>query len=351
MVEIMLWMGLASHLLYWGNKDFLLREFSLEPMHAHKHWEKSMHGRVWLFFVVLVIPLLLPIDFKLKLLLPVLLGARFLYESYDVIILYKKKFITSILFESVGFIVIAGYVLFFRDEATLNRLVAAYTGAEIIKAAGMYIIFHKEFPLKKIGFHSAYYSAALPFFLLGFTGLIQSKVDLMCVTFFLPKDQIAQYQVYVNFLLLVQASSDFLLAPFVKNLYRLKRTSIMKLSARLLVVGIMTAAIAIPTINVIIQVFYHFTLPTMALLTGGLFVIPIFYYSPITYYLLRLREQRSVLIINIIGAVIAFVLNMVLIPTSKNGISGAMDAIAITQWLLLVMSLVINRVKKHPVLA
>jgi O-antigen/teichoic acid export membrane protein len=58
-----------------------------------------------------------------------------------------------------------------------------------------------------------------------------------------------------------------------------------------------------------------------------------------------------VLIINIIGAVIAFVLNMVLIPTSKNGISGAMDAIAITQWLLLVMSLVINRVKKHPVLA
>lgn len=349
MVEILLWLGIAAHFLYWGNKDFLLREFSMQPMNIHIHWHNNMRARMWFFLVSLVIPFLLPIDIKLKLLLPLFLGARFLYQSYDVIILYKRKFIVSIIFELIAFSIIAAYVCIYNGAISLNRLVAAFTIAEMVKACGMYLLFSKEFPIQNIRFHKEYFAAALPFFLLGFTGLFQSKVDLMCVTFFLPKSQIAQYQVYMGFLLIVQASSSFILAPFTKSIYRLNKDSIMRIALRLFVIGIITAAIAIPAIDFAVKTFYHFSLPKVALLSGGFFVIPIFYYSPVIYYLLKLNGQRSVVTINIIGIVVAFILNMIFIPLSTNGISGATDAIAITQWLLLIMCIITGRVSsKRP---
>ena len=200
-------------------------------------------------------------------------------------------------------------------------------------------------------FHKQYFVNALPFFLLGFTGLFQSKVDLMCVTFYLPKDQIAQYQVYINFLLLIQACTSFILSPFAKNIYRLKRDSIMKIAVRLFMIGIVCAGIAIPLVDICVKTFYHFSLPKMALISGGLFVIPIFFYSPIIYYILKLNGQRKIVIINSIGIVFAFLLNMILIPLSTNGISGAMDAIAITQWILLIICLFTGRKKPQPKLA
>ena len=233
----------------------------------------------------------------------------------------------------------------YHEQITLNRLVFAFACAEAIKALGMYIIFSKEFPIKKLQFHKEYFVSALPFFLLGFTGLFQSKVDLICVTFFLPKEQIAQYQIYINFLLLIQATTSFILSPFAKNIYRLKRDSIMKIALRLFMIGIICAGIAIPAVDIIVKTFYHFTLPKIALISGGLFVIPIFYYSPIIYYMLKLNGQRKIVIINCFGIVIAFLFNMVLIPLSTNGISGAMDAIAITQWILLIICLITGRKK------
>jgi O-antigen/teichoic acid export membrane protein len=346
MVEVLLWIGIAAHILYWGNKDFLLREFSLEPMNLHQHWHKNMHARIWMFSLAFIIPFFLPITLKLKLLLLVFLAARFLYQSYDVIILFKKRFATSILFESIAFLIIALWVWYNSTTITLNRLVAVYTLSEIIKALGMYLVFRKEFPLRRIGFHWEYFRNALPFFLLGFTGLFQSKVDLICVTIFLSKTQIAQYQVYMGFLLLVQSSSSFILAPFAKNIYRLKKDSIMRIAFRLLIIGIITSAIAIPMVNYIIIKLYHFSLPMAALLSGGLFVIPVFYYSPIIYYLLKLNSQRKILLINIVGITLAFTLNMILIPTSTNGISGATDAIAITQWVLLIICVITGKVRE-----
>lgn len=346
-VEILLWIGIAAHLLYWGNRDFLLREFSLEPMNLHFHWQRNMHARIWLFFAAFLIPLVLPIDFKLKLMLPLFLGARFLYQSYDVIILFKKRFLTSIVFETIAFVIIITFIWFYYPVLSINGLVAIFTTTEFVKAAGMYIVFHKEFPLKSLRFHKEYFSKALPFFLLGFTGLFQSRVDLICVTFYLPRPQVAQYQVYINFLLVVQAASNFILAPFVKNIYRLKHDSIMRIAIRLFLIGIICTAIAIPSINYILQTLYHFRLPMLTLISGGLFVIPVYYYSPIIYYILKLNGQRALLTINIAGIIVALILNVIFIPNSSNGISGAIDAIAITQWLLLIGCLVTGRINSR----
>lgn len=201
----------------------------------------------------------------------------------------------------------------------------------------IYLLFTKEFKLSFTGFEYAYFILAFPFFLMEFTGLLQSKADLICVTFFLSKERIAQYQVYINFLLLLQSSAGFILAPYLKNIYRLKKDSIRKLSVKLLSFGIALAAISTYFISVFIRYFYHFSIPTVTLLLGAFFIIPIFYYITIVYQLLKINRQKIVLFINIAGTIISFILNIILIPHSSDGISGAILAITITQWLLLLM--------------
>jgi len=55
----------------------------------------------------------------------------------------------------------------------------------------------------------------------------------------------------------------------------------------------------------------------------------------VIYHLLKLNKQKSVVIINIVGVIVSMILNLILIPLSKDGISGAILAITITQWVLL----------------
>ena len=81
--------------------------------------------------------------------------------------------------------------------------------------------------------------------------------------------------------------------------------------------------------------FYHFTVSRWAIIAGIFFTIPVFYYITIVYKLLRADKQYTVVLVSIPGTGISLLLNIIFIPLSPDGISGAIVAIAITQWLLL----------------
>lgn len=342
-VEVLLWFGVASHLINFGNENLLLREFSLMPKSISENWGKSLQARTLLFLLVSLVLFCLPLELRLKLLLFVFLAANFLYRSYDVVILFKRQFIVSVILETAGFVMIASYVLIDRKNMSLNRLVAAFAAAELCKTAIIFFLFNREFKMPSAKFYAAYFSLAFPFFLLEFTGLLQSKTDLICVTSLLSKDKIAQYQVYINFLLLVQSAAGFILAPFIRNIYRMKKKSIEKLSLRYFGFGIVIAFSSIFFVNFFLIWFYHFSIPRFTLIMGAFFIIPIFFYTVVIYHLIKLNKQKSVVVINTVGVMVSMVLNLILIPLSKDGISGAILAIAITQWVLLFIYGVIQR--------
>ncbi len=343
MVEVLLWFGLASHLLNFANDSFLLREFSLMPKSISENWAKSLQSRALLFPFVSLVLFCLPIELQLKFLLFAFLAANFLYRSYDVVILFKRQFTVPVILETAGFIFIASYILLDRKNTSLNRLVSAFTAAELCKAIIIFFLFNKEFKMLSVKFNTTYFSLAFPFFLLEITGLLQSKTDLICVTSLLSKDKIAQYQVYINFLLLVQSAAGFVIAPFIRNIYRMKKKSIEKLSWRYFGFGIMLAFGSVFFVNFFLTYFYHFSIPLCTLITGAFFIIPIFYYTIVIYNLFKLNKQKSVVILNIVGIGISAILNLILIPLSKDGISGAILAIAITQWVLLLIYCVIQK--------
>jgi O-antigen/teichoic acid export membrane protein len=350
MVELMLWFGLASHVLSFGNDNLLLREFSLMPKNISANWGKSLQSRTWLYILISIILFFSPLEIKLKTLLVIYLAANFFYKSYDVLILFKKQFIISVLLETSGFLLIASYILINNKNISLYKLVFVYGLAELCKAIAVGFLFRKEIKIPVLNFSIAYFSLALPFFLLEFTGLLQSKTDLICVTSLLSKEKIAQYQVYVNFLLIIQSSAGFILAPFIRNIYRMKSKSIHKLAVKFFSFGVVIAFVSIICVNFFIHRFYGFSIPAFTLIAGALFIIPIFFYAIVIYQLLKINKQRSVVIVNILGVVVSLLLNLLLIPYSKDGVSGAIVAIAITQWILLfVYAAIQRRINRRPV--
>jgi O-antigen/teichoic acid export membrane protein len=197
------------------------------------------------------------------------------------------------------------------------------------------VVFKSELKLPSLSINLVYFSLAFPFFILEFTGLLQSKTDLICVTFFLTKEKVAQYQVYINFLLIVQSAAGFILVPFIKNIYRMKSESVAKLSLQFFGFGAIIAFLSLFFVNSFINYFYHFTIPSLTLIIGTFFIMPIFYYTLVIYQLLKLKKQKTVVILNIVGVIISFTLNIIFITQSKDGISGAILAVAITQWIVL----------------
>jgi hypothetical protein len=110
MVEVLLWFGLASHLLNFGNENLLLREFSLMPKDISANWGKSLQARSLLYLMACIVLFFLPIEIGLKLLLLIYLSANFLYRSYDVVIRYKLQFPISVFLETIGFLFIAVFI-------------------------------------------------------------------------------------------------------------------------------------------------------------------------------------------------------------------------------------------------
>src|SRR5215510_5160164 len=171
-------------------------------------------------------------------------------------------------------------------------------------------------------------------FLLGFSGILQSRMDLYCVNYFLPKGKVGQYQVFANVMTYWQSLAAFILIPFVKNMYRLPEGSILKIETRLFVFGIVMLVPALALTHVILSGLYHFTISFSILLFGGLLVLPVYLYVPIIYVLYRASLQSAVLTISLLGAVVSLSLNLALLP--RVGMIGAVLASTAAQWLMLI---------------
>jgi hypothetical protein len=343
-VEVFLIMNFVPHIMAWGNKDYLLRMFSLQPALAHQAWIKSLTARLLLIIPLLFFLLLYPFSLDLKIFIFSWCIFRYIYQSYDVIILYKRHFIYTLIVEIFGLILILLSVLMGQQNIDLEKLVLIFMIAEFAKATTIMILFFNEFPL----FYHAktdlkFFSAAFFFFILGFSGLVQSRTDLLCINYFLPKDKVAQFQVFTSFLLYTQAISAFIVSPFIKNIYRLGSRQILKLSSRLFGAGIIVIPLSLVVIYFVIVHFYHFNLGIFTMLLGGLSVLPIYFYLPLIYELYKLNKQSNVLIINVSGILLGFICNIIFIKNFTDGINGALAATALVQWLFIPVYLLIRK--------
>ncbi len=100
-VGVLILIQLGTHLIAWGNKEYLLREFSRHPTKIQAAWSKSLYARMWIF---LILSFGVLVWFRPSLLTASLMAWGFgllLSQSADVLILYNKDFLVSILVDTL----------------------------------------------------------------------------------------------------------------------------------------------------------------------------------------------------------------------------------------------------------
>jgi O-antigen/teichoic acid export membrane protein len=339
-VAIMLWVQLGAMVVGWGNKEYLLRAFSQRPSALAALWQSSLLTRsVLLPPVALGIVLILLVGERADGLLTGLaclwLAALFLQQSFDVLVVYRRAFGWATAVEAT---VTAGMVAFLfgrGNRLTVHELAGLFTAAVLCKGLAMGLRFRRDITGNEASasrFQSSFWREAFIFFLLGFSGMLNSRIDLYSVNALLTSHDVGIYQVYSNLLLYLQSIVLFILTPFLSILFRLNSVIIRKISRQLFIVAIIGITPMMIIIDIFLNFLYHIALEPIFFVLGGLYVLPIYYYLPVIYTLYKNNRQIVVLYVNIAGTLINLLLNIVLLP--KIGLIGAIMNKALIGWII-----------------
>ena len=186
-----------------------------------------------------------------------------------------------------------------------------------------------------------FYSGAFPFFLLSISGMLGSRADLFLVSFYMDKINVAQYSVVLNFLIYLQAVSNFILQPFMKNFYRINVQATNRMISQLFGLGILVAMIGVPSTFWICSVFFHLEFDSVFWVLGIVYVIPVYFYLPKIYYLYKIGKEKIVLFVNLSGIAINIGLNVLWLPSF--GISGALLSGTLVQVMYIFLYLFIEK--------
>lgn len=335
-VFYMLWATLASFVMSWGNKDYLLRQFSKLPISLSTEWRTSFFTRLLLLLpAAVVLFICFPVPEALLLIQWIIL--LFFVQSFDVLITFHRKFIHSFIIELIcGVFLLAAVFL-----KTVIDIYTVYFIYLLLKIMAFVFIFRKDvfsgfnlkvnLPLLKFSFM---------FFLIGLTGLLGSRIDQYCVSYFLPAAELGKYQVLKNFLVYTHAGIGFILLPFVKNIYRLKDENINKIANKLFLSGILLFIPYVIILFVIIKYIYGLEFTYISYLYAALMVLPSSYYAAVIYKLFKKNKQSVVVWFNGAITFISLILNILLIPVLQ--IEGSLIAGMISQWFLLILFFVYN---------
>lgn len=347
-VKIFLIVNVSSYFLSCGNKEFLIRQFSISPAAIMELWRESLVTRFLLF--VIIIPVLLSMNIMHGYEATVIswVIVKFFYMSYDSRIVYRKKFIDSIFAEASGFIFLITVVFIFKAQLALVELLNYFLVAEIIKLVVIFILSReKKFTGNPLPLNLNYFKSAFPFFILTFSSLLQSRADQFCVNSYLTSGEAAEYQVFMNFLLYAIAIPGYIMIPYLKTFYRLKDQYLEKLSKDFFLSALLLVPIVMTIIYFVMHFIYRFQPDLKLFVYGTLFTWPVFYYTPVIYLCFKLNMQITVVRVILCGLFLNMGLCLLLVPEYR--IHGAVLSAAISQWLMLFIFIVVQKriSKKH----
>jgi O-antigen/teichoic acid export membrane protein len=332
-VYVLVIVQLGSHVVYWGNKDYLLRGFSRRPGELAGLWQTSLFTRSLLFlgFVLVMAAWVRPLSL---LLLICAWGAGLVVaQSFEVLVLYRREFRFRLAVELGGVVLVVAGVLALGGRITVGGLLALFTLSQVGKAAAYVLRFRGQVLHRLAGrVDPGHLVLASPFFLLGFTGLLQSRMDLYSVAYFLEPAEVGRYQVLTGFLLYIQALANFILLPFAKALYRLDTTVVSRVARGLLGVGVLLVPPAILALGWLLRHVYQLHVSSWLLAVGGVHALSAFAALPFIYSLYRADRQRRVFHVNVAGSVVNLGLNVLWVP--RWGLMGALLATTLTGWLM-----------------
>jgi O-antigen/teichoic acid export membrane protein len=184
---------------------------------------------------------------------------------------------------------------------------------------------------------------SVPYFLPPFIIFLNAKADTFAVALTLPENELGEYYVLISLLYYCHAIAALALVPFLKNIYRIKLKSLAKVKRMFFLYGIAWSAICMTFIVLVIEFVYkiHFDAFTYTIAAGGL--PPFFIYYLIIQEFYRQDNPYPVVVINLAGAVLNFIISLLMIKSF--GFMGGVGSFAIMQWVLLA-AFVVSQTKR-----
>jgi len=333
--------GLTVHVLSWGNKDWLLRRASGEPAEMGHLWQRALWARARFLPAAVLVVYFLGHDRETTAWVCVWIGAAFVAQSMDAPILITRRFKTAIVVEIVAFATVVMLLLTPADVG-VSAVIRAWAVGALIRAVLLVIVMlNKLGPGCRLEAEPGYLISAAPFFLLGLSGMLQSRMDLYMATLILDDAAVARYQVIINTFIMIQAGAAFLVMPFAKTLYRASKAVTAAFERSVWLVGVGITAVGTGGAWLLLNRVYHFDLGWSWFVLGAMLVVPIFGYAPRVYRLFGAGRERAVVVISLVGAAVNLVISIVLLTTL--GAIGALIGSVISQWVTMALILGVRR--------
>lgn len=330
LINVMLWVFFISFMFGWGNRDHLLRKYSEEPSKMYHAFFSNFLSRCLLLPFSLLLLLFFPTIIALWAIALVVL--TFVYSSLSTLVVYHQKFGAQLIAEIIAFGIIFGSV-FYIENFNLETFLQVYVIAISIKLVilSWQLNFWKESFSVKISLQE--FKAGLPFFILGFSGWLVSKIDIYTVDFYLEKSQLAEYQLLITAFLMLQALAAYITIPFTKHIYRVSAKVVQKIKYKLYAVSLPLTILGGLTIWFVMEYFVKLGFSYEYYIVGGFIALPCYFYTLNVMELMKNHQERTIIYISLFGFLVNISLILLLIETYE--IFGVLVSVAITQWLVL----------------
>lgn len=332
-VSLLLFSLLALQIINWGNKEYLLRQFSFAPGAIVPAFSKNLLTRLPLVLLFSIIGVFFfPIHFGFWIFLWLI--GRFFNHAVESLIVYEKKFKASVYIEIVSFAFWVISLFLMKNTADLYSILIFYSLYQFIKGILYVFEFRKFICFTGIQVDYSYYKSALGFFLLSVFGFFTSKSDVYVIEYFSDENTTANYQVLNSLLVFIMSTSVFIYTPFIKNIYRNNEAVVRKIRMLISLSGLFIVPTALIAVKYIVQFYLSLQLSWSEYLLCFLYVFPSFVYGIRIIELFRKKQEKKVIVYLMICA-IGNTLVSALLLLSGYGIAGALSGGVFSQLLAL----------------
>lgn len=345
LVSLQLVYYIAAHIVSWGNKDYLLLQFSKHPAKINHYLQQSTLTRALVLLLPTLILILVYYPFQTAIYLAGWIVLRFVAQAMEAVITYEKNFSLALHSEAAAFVLLLFGLTFWHNNLSFQEallLVLLSHVGRVIWLMPNLISRLKGMSLKQL--EPAHLWVSVPFLLMGLIALLQLKTDLYVMNELSTKSITGSYQVLMSFVAIFLAFPGFIINPFVKNVYRLQTPQIKTLQFKFIGLGLMISVLTTPVLWFLMYYVYQLNFSAVTYLLITFLICLPFVYAFDIYKLYKANLQNKVLVINVVGISIVFLCCLLLIPLWP--INGALMAQLLAQ-IFLVLLLKHHAAKLH----
>ncbi|MCX6170769.1 MAG: hypothetical protein NTX65_15625 [Ignavibacteriales bacterium] len=323
LVSYLIIFNLGAQLIGWGSKQYLLREFAVDPANVGINWFENLKARFPLLIFFSLVVLLIDIPGNIKVILITWQSILFISRSFEVLILFFIRMRIFLILEIILSFLLLGTLFYLQKSITIQFVLILLALNESIRLIVYAFHFRKSLKFKfSFSLNYKILSAGFIFFILGTIGMLQTRLDLYFVALLLPKTELAIYQILINYIILIQAATGFVIQPFLKEIYRMNQASLSKFSLKFTLTGLLASIPITLSLAFVLQKLYVINLSLQMIILVFIYIVPIFYYTIRVYLLYKIKKESLILVSGITVLLLSIPLNYYLI--SILGLTGAL---------------------------